>query len=178
MRLCYENTIDDLVAFQHHFYRSSGNVTRNKRIAVVVIYSVFIIFSLVAPTTNQVSRTSLILIMIAAATLAVVLYGWLINWCMTDGTKRLYGEGSQKGVIGAHELSFTDQGLLEKNDVGETLIYWHGIQRIDETDDYVFVFLTTMQAHAIPRHSVTEGELAAFVSELKQIRNQKVGLEN
>ena len=104
MRLCYENDIDDLVAFQLHLYNSSANATRNKRMIIIVIYLLFLGFSLVAPTTDHVSRPNLILIMMAAATFTVVIYGSLINWCLADGTKRLAKERTLKGNVGPHEL--------------------------------------------------------------------------
>ncbi|MDD4735785.1 MAG: YcxB family protein [Kiritimatiellae bacterium] len=67
-----------------------------------------------------------------------------------------------------HELELTEAGLVERTDVGEHHVLFQGIERVDSTATHSYLFIGTMQAHVIPHAKITEGDLSAFLDELKR----------
>ena len=54
-------------------------------------------------------------------------------------------------LMGTHKLVLTPKGLWEFTEVNESLAYWHGIDRVEENEDYMFIFTTPSSAHIIPK---------------------------
>lgn len=84
-------------------------------------------------------------------------------------TRKMYSEGKNKGTLGPHTLRITTEGFVETSDSGESTTYWGGIERIEESPGYAFVYIGAMLAHVIPEARVTEGDFRAFVDELKRM---------
>lgn len=84
-------------------------------------------------------------------------------------TRRMYGEGANKGVLGQHEIEIDASGLWERSEVSETRHAWRGIERIEESDDYAFIYVTSMSAHVIPKQSVTQGDPETFLLHARKL---------
>ena len=78
-------------------------------------------------------------------------------------------QGTNKGTLGEHELEIDDNGLVERTEVTETRQSWHGVERIVETDEHAFIYVSSMMAHVIPKHSVIAGDPNEFIARAKQL---------
>ena len=55
-------------------------------------------------------------------------------------------------MLGQHEFTFTEDGFIEKNRVGERHVNWSSIEKFEENDDYYFLsYLSTMSAYILPK---------------------------
>ncbi|MFA6175155.1 MAG: YcxB family protein [Phycisphaerae bacterium] len=61
-----------------------------------------------------------------------------------------YLPSEKGGVLGKHKFKISDEGLQESTEHNESLVRWDGIQTIETTKDYFFVFVDTHMAHLIP----------------------------
>jgi hypothetical protein len=69
----------------------------------------------------------------------------------------------QKVVLGAHTLVLTDEGLIERTEYNETLRRWKGLNRVRESGRYLFLQVSEMQFHVIPKRSfVSNDDIRAF----------------
>ncbi len=79
-----------------------------------------------------------------------------------------------KGVIGKHFFSVSEDAIIDKTDHNDATIPWQSVDRIESTEDHTFVFTGELTAHIIPRHSILDGQYDAFVKKLMEIfRRQK-----
>lgn len=79
----------------------------------------------------------------------------------------MYAEGLNRGLLGTHELELTEDGIIERSEVGEHKTTWQGIERIISTTEHTFVYVSALMAQVIPRNAVTEGDYDAFVDALR-----------
>lgn len=65
----------------------------------------------------------------------------------------LFRSNVHNGILGRHEFTFNDQGLVEHTSANETLIKWGGVASVERTSDYIHIFVAPCIAHLIPRRS-------------------------
>jgi hypothetical protein len=75
---------------------------------------------------------------------------------------------NQTGVVCRHTIEITEQGLIERTDVNETLYKWGGILRVFSLFGYLYIYVGANNSFPIPRGDFPPGELEAFETELRQ----------
>lgn len=70
----------------------------------------------------------------------------------------LFRSNVHNGVLGPHQFTFDERGLLERTAANETLIKWGGVTSVDKTNDYIYIFVAPCIAHLIPRRSFATTE--------------------
>lgn len=136
---------------------------------MVLVWALLIVGSLVIPTNEDVSCPLIVGGAIVFVGLFSVVFSYIFPASMDRQIRRLYKEGANKGVIGRHELEIDDDGLVERTEVNETRQSWRGVERIAETDEHAFIYISSMAAHVIPKHSMTVGDPDAFIDRAKEL---------
>jgi hypothetical protein len=175
MRIRYNNTIDDLVAFNAFHYANSPTA---KRVWRLVLWGGAL---LVLVGTTMTGRYSLA-VRIAGGLTGTAFYvvATLLVRRLTMGAliRRFYAEGSQKVTVGEREMEVTEQGLVERTDYNEMRSAWGAIERIETTPLHTFIYIGPLMAFVIPHGAVTEGDLRAFLVELKRHYRPDATLES
>ncbi|MBR7800120.1 YcxB family protein [Undibacterium fentianense] len=72
------------------------------------------------------------------------------------------------GILGDHYYAVTEQGLMERTSVNETLINWSGVKRVERDKQSVLIELVSGAFHLIPKNAFTSiAEENAFVSAIQ-----------
>jgi hypothetical protein len=66
-------------------------------------------------------------------------------------TRKLYAEGKNLCSIGRRKMTLSPEYLTVQTDVGQGTTPWRGVEKILQTDDYIFIFLGAVNAHLVPR---------------------------
>lgn len=172
MRLRYENTFDDLIAFQE-FHIAHSPTVQKSLVATrwVGALSVLFILSLL----GWFEQSWLLPVLgVAGGAVMLVLVPDLQRRSMRTQLAKLYREGSNKGVLGWHELQIKEDGILERSEFGEQKTVWQGVERVASTDKHTFIYVGSLMAHVIPHERVAEGNCRAFVQKVGQRRLSKV----
>ena len=175
MKLKYENTIEDIVALGRIYRQTSPMMKRAKYNPPLFVWTVLITASLTFLLFDRSAFTSQkVVVMSICASAAIffsVLY-LLIYPVMFDRCMRRSATDDQLGaskVLCEHELEIDDSGIVERTDVNESHTSWRGIQKIAETDEYGFIFLSAAIAHVIPKKRTVEGDPDAFIGRAKEL---------
>jgi hypothetical protein len=76
--------------------------------------------------------------------------------------------------LGERTFELSREGIWERSHHYDTLTRWSGVREIDETRDYVFVFIDNCQAHIIPKRAFTDpSHCGRFVAELRRHAGSK-----
>ena len=108
------------------------------------------------------------------AATAGIAYAW-IPFCLWSG-RRTYMKTwqQQPGLLGAHTLSLTTDGVKQTSPNTESLMKWEGFCEIVETPHQVLLFVTKRFAVVIPKHAFSsQAEAAAFLEASKAYQNGK-----
>ncbi len=156
MEVEYELTRDDLFAFQWRAAFKSPLARRAMRKAVLYWFLALLIFTLlpaIGADGFDVSRASFTFLAVAFP-LGVLLHQLLVR----RQTRRLIlellkGEKPGGGLLGWHRVSLGASGVTERTAVNESHTAWAGVHRIEQNQEYVFIYTTASAAHVIPKRA-------------------------
>jgi hypothetical protein len=171
MKLCYENTIDDVIAFTEVYIRTIGKRDQ-RRTRVVLTLIVFGLMYLLLWREGLIAAT--FMACVVSGLLALTWPSIVRNQIKSNAKKR-YLSKHATFALRAHELQMEEMGLRERDEGSETFYQWDRIQALFKQDDRVFVYLGETQAHIIPlNRAVGEVDASEFVRELANRSNREI----
>ncbi len=173
MNIEFASNLDDVVAFGRYHLTASPTGRRNLRIrAGVTGIACAGAFAGTVLTSHleldPLAKLAVIAIAAVSGTVVGFAYRGLLMKSIANNSRRFQAEGKNKGVLGWHRLSIMERTLREESEAGTSETTFEALERIAETPTHVFVYTAATAAHVIPRNTVTQGDLAAFVDELKR----------
>jgi len=111
-------------------------------------------------------------------TLAFVL---LLQWALERWLLRrflrqmLKDERPGRGALGRHRVVLSDYGVTESTSVNETRTAWAGVDRVEQSQDHVFIYITPASAHVIPKRAFSRPEEAEAFYQLARSRREAAG---
>lgn len=63
-----------------------------------------------------------------------------------------------RGVLTTHRITISPAALIEETPYNRTDAFWHGIYEVVKTSRYIYVYISPMQAHIIPRRAFENTE--------------------
>ena len=169
MILRYENSLDDMIAFNRYHCAHSPTVKKTIYTSMFWVLVLVLIGSLFISPTEEFSRPIITAGAIVFAGLLIVVLRYNYSVTMDRQVRRLYSEGMNKGTICQHELQVDESGLVERTEFNEIRHSWQGIERIAETDEYAFIYISAVAAHVIPKYSVSAGDSDEFLTRAKDL---------
>jgi hypothetical protein len=178
MRLRYENTSDDCVAFSTFHLAHSPTHKRTVAIYTCVFglavgLAVFFLAksfpmesvkSLPDETKNIYAAIQAVFVM----TIYILLLPRIFRRSITKQTRKLYGEGRNKTFFCEHQLEIAEDGLIERTRYSELKAHWEAIERVERTETHTFLYVSAVSAHVIPHDRILEGDCDAFVAQVQK----------
>jgi hypothetical protein len=179
MKIRFETTIDDIVAFNRFHCENSPMWRRQRLVASLMLPIVLaVLFLLVfVISIEQLAGDPFALAIFAAGmfivlVLASVPWYFYIRWQMMvnvlAAVRKLLAEGTNHGLIGWRELDLVNDRLTFKMELMEGSYDLLAIEKIVGNDRYAFVYFSSIQAITIPMTLYPEEEYRAFVAELRE----------
>jgi len=168
MRIGYENTIEDLVAFTHYHSAHSPSVRRaifRNQCYTAVAFSVILGLAAFGGAAEREPVTLAGFAVLIAA--YIIVTPRVVRWRTARQARRLYAESANKGVVGPHELELIGDELIERTPANELRTKLRSVERVVTDNGYTFIYLSVLSAHVIPHEAVMEGDLAVFLKALK-----------
>ena len=153
MQVEYELSREDLFAFQWRAVQKSPQVKRAKRTYSVwfVILLLFTLFLFNSSTPFHVINVAIPIISFAIAGCLV----WLFEKrrIIRSINELVSEEKLDSGLLGKHKIILNDNDVVEMTEVGESKTSWRGVHRLEQSDEYIFVYTTAIGAHVIPKRA-------------------------
>ena len=158
----YTNSLDDVVEFNrfHFKRRKEGKLSVFLMAAIVGVLCAILGFL----------RWEPFWIITGAVVTAVgaLVDRYFLPGFIARGARRLYQDGKNKGTLGWHRLLVSNEGLREENEVGASDVRFDGVENVSETESYVYIYVSAVSAHIVPRKGITKGDLSVFLTELNK----------
>lgn len=179
MKIRFESTIDDLVAFNRfHCAHSPTWQWQIRRLTLllplIMLMIFFIIILAVSATDEPLDRTAWIGILCIAATFLTVSIGWgffirwYMYWSLVRNTRKLLAEGSNRILVGWREMTLADGRLIVDTELVTSSLDLRAVQKIVRNDEYTFVYISSTTAYMIPMNLYPEDEYRRFVARLRE----------
>src|SRR6185369_7166056 len=150
----YEITPDDLYSFQWRAVCQSPSLKRDRRKVYFVLFLSWAIMSFVPVIgSDGLDLSRFDLIWLATTFPPIAFLVWLYERRKTRRSiqELIEKEKPGRGQLGSHKISLNEQGLVESTAVGESHISWAGIDRIEQNEEYIFIYTAPTAAHVIPK---------------------------
>jgi hypothetical protein len=158
----YETTDEDTVVFQlHHCLTTPAS---RRTLQAWRLMSTYV--GAAAAFTLGVSASQRLLVGLVAllAVGAVIWAAWPGIWrrWARKAILRVVGGGTER-----HRMTIEPAGLREQTEKNDSLNMWSGVQRINDTDTHVFVYVGPALAFIIPKRGQAR-EVEEFVCEIRR----------
>jgi hypothetical protein len=178
LQIDYENTPEDLYAFQWRGAFDSPRGRRARRIVYLIWVLAVVLFGIVPAIGADgfaVSRISFGFILVAIP--IVFLFQWCLErWVIRNVIRSLLeDERPDRGQLGRHRLILGEDGLIETTAVNESRTAWAGVDRVEQNPDYIFIYVTPATAHVIPKRAFGDSQEAEAFFRLARSRTEAAG---
>lgn len=169
MKIEYNLMKEDYIAFNMHHIDTSPAI---KRSLLIQRYGVSLVFLIVPFIFSHKSGVPWLL---SLAVYGAIFLTWIIyypKYFMYVTKKRvirLIEEGGNSEIFGTYSIALTEEGVEQTSNSEESKSSWDTIQRIEETPDYIYIYISAANAYLVPIRAF-EGitEKAAFMQILRE----------
>lgn len=146
----YNLTKEDYIAFNMHHMDHSPTVKRSLFIQRYVVALVFLAFPFIF---SSISRAPLLLSFIVYGAIFIAWILYYPRYFMATTKKRILrmiDEGSNANLFGPRSMTLNESGVEEISEHGESKSSWRSIEKIDETADYIYIYISSINAYLVP----------------------------
>jgi hypothetical protein len=152
MKIQFQVTLDDALAFNDYFIDHSAF---HKRYYWITFMIPFLFALLIVITTPEFLWQALIIPVVW-----IIAYPPFYKWSNRYSARKIYLSGPNKGSLGEHTVIVTEESLLETTEVNEARWQWSGVERVEQNENYIFIFVGPNVAHIIPKRAFSTPELS------------------
>ena len=153
MELKFEMKKEDYLAFNLYYVHQSATVKRSLLFQRFLGPIIFLSFALLFSWWTKESIAGILITFAVLSAVWILFYPKYFYGHIKRNVNKALNEGTNANLLGQHEFTFTEDGFIEKNRVGERHVNWSSIEKFEENDDYYFLYLSTMSAYILPKHS-------------------------
>lgn len=161
MEISFNIGIDDVMAFHSNHYDTDPAYIKRRWISPILLVFFGFIFYLY-------DRNWISLVIFGTLAIFLILNNksrWLKRM------RKVFDVPENAIWFGRRTMEFDDErGITTVSDSSNETLSWNAFVRVSETPDYFFLYVSTLQAHIIPKQAMT----AAEIGYLTQLLNDKV----
>lgn len=171
MKLSFDITIDDVVAFHSYHFDAALAAGRKKRISsygfaalVLSVLGIVCYLDFKSPVYLAIYGV------MAVITMAVGVTGWSAKSSMLKRVRRQAENKENANLFGAYTMEFDDGKVRIAGGKSEETLQWAAFVRFIEAPEYFFPYLSAQQALIVPKRAMTEAEVGG----LRELLNSKI----
>ncbi|WP_416825623.1 YcxB family protein [Ectobacillus polymachus] len=170
MRVEYELKEEDFLAFQLYFVKHSKTVQRSLILQRFLIPILFILVSFFISYSTHSPLLSLFLVYFIAAVLWIILWPNYFYGIIRRRTKKMLREGKHTNLLGKCVVTVTEKEIIEESPTERSSVRLALIDKVEENDDYIIIFLNAIKACMIPKRSFPDEQSEKdFIVRLKEL---------
>ena len=173
MKIQYEIGLDDFFLFSDYLIKTSYVMRKAVRKGQMWWASGPLVGGLVLSIFKGSSSTdSLMILAILSVAISLpmfFIYPHFFKYQNKNHINKLYENGSYKDVLGMHEMTVTDENLIDQTGENVSTVQWSSITGIASLAEHTFVFTGDVTAYIIPHKKVSNGNASQFVNTLNAL---------
>jgi hypothetical protein len=180
MKIRFETTINDVIAFNRFHYSNSPAWRKQiwvQSLLVPVILAAVLAMVVVTIANGDAGFDPLVLLVmsvcfgttwLAGSISWVFLIRWSLNRALVRNARKFLAEGSNRTMYGWREMEIVDGRLVLRTELLDMRMDLRAIEKIVSNDEYTFIYTASVSAYLIPMHVYPEEEHREFVAELRE----------
>ncbi len=172
MTIQYDLTKEDYIAFNMHHIKSSKTVKKTLFIQQYVLAIIYLIIPFILADITGESLMFWLIPFIIIFILWIAFYPRYFKGYMKKNIIKMLSEGKNENIFGPVSLILEETGVREVTRAGESKANWSSIERVEENQDYIFMYTSAVAAAIVPLRAFTNiEEKNEFLMTLKRYRN-------
>jgi hypothetical protein len=157
MEITYTLTPADVVAFNRHQFQTSPSLQRSYHWGFVWGFLAAAAFYLILGAWSNPWNVVFPVLFLA---IYLVWYPLTVQRNLGRVGRRMKTEGANRGVWGQRTVTLSDEAVASESEFEQSRHRWAGVERVDETVAYIFIYVSTTSAHIVPKHCFATPEAA------------------
>lgn len=159
----------DYIKFNIDHSKKSASLKKNIFSQRILGPIIFLLFPFIISIYSKIPILYWFTIFGILSVLWFVLYPKYFNWEMERRVKKVLREGNNENIYIKRKIVLSDEGILEKSSIGESYLNWDKVGKIEETNEYIYVYISSVSAHIIPKRVFKDkNEEEMFIRELSK----------
>lgn len=169
MKLEYELTRQDYVDFNIYHVMNSKSMKNRLLFVWFVSPVLFLIFPLLFRRVSPNGFWVGLVVFAVTAALWIILFPRKYKKSLAKSVNKMLDEGKNNGFLGMRSLTFSDEGITQVSEAGETKNNWNVVERLAITDNYIFIYIASVMAYVVPDRVFSDAtEREAFIDIIKK----------
>lgn len=151
LEVTYKLNVDDIQAAQWHCMRTSPSMRRNYRIVsvLVLLLTLLPVVFILQFAEFEWWATGLFA--------ALVFVAWVFQFPrsyrqgLERNTRKMLREGRNALLQCTYRMEIDERGVSVRSEMGESRLSWDAVERVDETDAHIFIYVGSLTGHAVPK---------------------------
>ncbi len=177
----YELTVDDIVAFNVHHRKASPTIRRVGRLAlIIVLFAIALIgISTITGKDAPAERASSGVIWLVVLIGVIFIFAYQSRYGFAKIVRRMLGEGLNVALLCRRRVAIDRDAISVVSEYFERKTRWPAVEKVVETGDYLFIYLSSVQAEIVPRRAFAdESRFRSFVEAAKRYYRAAGGMEH
>lgn len=169
MELEFELLEEDYINFNIDHAKKSSSLKKNILMQRILGPALFLIFPFIIRGYTEIPMWYWVTIFGIVSVVWFIYYPKYFNWEMTRRVKKMLSEGSNENILNRRKIILSDEGILEKSLIGESNVSWNQVDKVEESNEYIYIYISSISAHIIPKRIFKdENEKQMFIREISK----------
>lgn len=169
----YMVTVEDVAHLNHHHFRSSSRARKGAFLTVAASIGMMMISLIAFSLMLGVTPGPMVIFLAIMIILTARSYARRRpNRSFVRRVKRLFEDGRNINLFGQHHMLLHHDCLEVKTPYSQGTIRWEAIERVEQDEDYIFIYTSSLNAHIINKRHFPSPEMAQAFFALAQHLHQ------
>lgn len=146
--------MQDWIEFSKHYILHSKQFKRDRFFITASVPISWFLFLLFLYFYYGLFKVSVLIIFLIISILWIIIYPKRFYKVCLKKTKKILQEGNNSALLGEHNIEFFDDYFFIKQPGAESKIEWSMINKIEENEKYIFIYVSSLSAAVIPKFKI------------------------
>lgn len=151
MELTFELTEEDYINYNISHSETSPSMKRSILIQRILGPVIFVIMPFIIIQFTDIPLWYWLIVFGLSSIAWFIFYPKYVMREVTKRIKKMLEEGNNENLFNERSLVLTDEGITETSSIGKSTISWNKIDRLEETEDYLYIYVSSVSAHIVPK---------------------------
>ncbi len=173
MELKFELLEEDYINFNIDHANKSPSLKRNVTLIRILGPVTFLIAPFIIIRFSEIPLWYWMTLFGITSIIWLLFYPKHFDWEMRRRIKKMLEEGNSENLFKERKISLTDKAIIETSSSSQSSTIWSKIDRVEETDRYIYIYNSSISAYIIPKRVFKDDkEKANFLEELSKQRRK------
>ncbi|MCB2312820.1 YcxB family protein [Clostridium tagluense] len=148
MNLEYQITKQDYIDFNIYHMTHSVTMKRSLFILRFIFPIIFLVLPIFLIKITDIPLWYWSSVCIISSVLWIIFYPKFMKRSVEKRISKILEEGKTTGILGNHNFSFTEEGVVDKTEFSETK--YNVIEKVVQSETHIFIYVSAVMAYIIP----------------------------